>query len=63
MAEDEAKGGKAEVPALGEVLELKYIDSADIQERANIISATYTLDDQLVSADGKDFIAKVRYSG
>lgn len=61
MAEEEAKGSAAEVPALGEILELKYIDSADIQERANIISTTYTFDDQLVSMDAKDYISRVRH--
>lgn len=60
MAQDKAKGSAAEVSAQVQGLELKYIDSADIQERANIISASFTFDDQLVSANAMDFIAKVR---
>lgn len=54
-----AKGSASAAPA-AEGLELQYIDSADIKERANIISATYTVDDQLVSAEAKGFIAEVR---
>lgn len=59
MGDEEAKGSKAKVPALGEVLELKYVDSADIEERANIVSATFSFDDHLVSTDAKDFISNV----
>ena len=50
----------AEVPAQGEGLGRRYIGSADSAERANIISGTYVFDDQLVPAEAKDFIAKVR---
>ena len=61
MAHMEANSSAAEVPALGEVLELKYTNSADIEERANIMSAKYAIDDHLVSTDAKDFISKVTF--
>lgn len=61
MAQDEGKGSAAEVPAQVGGLELKYIDSADIQERANILLGTFTFDDPIVSTDAKDFISKVRH--
>eukprot|EP00904_Undaria_pinnatifida_P006673 jgi/Undpi1/3135/HiC_scaffold_15.g06509.m1 len=59
MAHMEANSSAAELPALGEVLELKYTNSADIEERANIMSAKYAIDDHLVSTDAKDFISKL----
>ena len=57
----EANSSAAEVHALGEVLELKYTNSADIEERANIMSAKYAIDDHLMSTDAKDFISKVPF--
>ena len=41
-------------------IELQYSDRVDMQERNNISSASVTFDDQLVSADAKDFMSKVR---
>ena len=61
MTHTEANNSAADVPALGEVLELKYTNSADIEERANIMSAKYAIDDHLVSTDAKDFISKVTF--
>ena len=60
MTKDEQKGSTAAVPAQVGGLERKYINSADAQERANIMSATYTCDNQLVSTNAKDFISTVR---
>lgn len=41
-------------------IELRYDDRIDLLERENISSGTVAFDDQVVSADGIDFISKVR---
>lgn len=41
-------------------IELRYDDRIDLQERENISSGTVSWDGQIVSADGIDFISKVR---